>query len=774
MFFEVSSILKFKSIILKRIFYIVFLFAILIKSQTISITGLVKSSKNGEPIPYANISIKNTNYGTVSNAVGKFNLSLDASSYKLVVSCIGYASKTISVNSSSYLRIELNPVVYMLGEVIVSSLTWAEKFILKAIAKKNKQLQNLNYYVADAYSKTIFRQKSLGIVGLIESISKIGFKKPNLYSEELISNKLTENLSNIPYEFIAINQEINFISNTFKVANFELISPLNDNALDYYNFEVKQKTLLNTDTIVVLHVTPRKSDIPLLEGNLYFLMDTHQLLEADVEGNSFTRNSFQDSLKIYQKYTLKDSVFNLPSFVKFSLRMNFFGLYFNLEQQYTFINYTINNSQNEPFIIPDKQVVERPSKNIKTDSTLIKKFNVPLSQEETEFNNTVQRVFVDGPFYKKAITALFSYLPRILFDQPLNIFGYDSKKFSNLYRFNKVEGHYAGLEYQFFDTQALELYTKAGYAFGLKQSEYNIHFRWRQLILDFHKDVINLGRFDYLQSIKTFNALFYHEDPFHYYKSFGGSAKFLIPLSSRITFTPQINLEKEQPLDNSSKFSFFRKNLTYPENFRVASYNDNNIGFTLSFIENRDYLTNKKKIYSGQSFTNILSSFKFASEKFLKSTESFSEIDVNLVTHQELFSPFVVTIESDYHHINKTGFVNKMSFANNLSIFQYIQSPLSLYTLDNYSYYVQDYFKINTELNLYNLPQILFIKPSIGVLFTYLKPLNQNDLGISFNYLTDDFYEYGVVIKGLTFLNLYLLKNNINPKDFFIKINFTF
>lgn len=759
---------------MKHIAIIFFLFAILIKSQTISITGLVKDSKTGEPLPYANISIINTNYGTVTNNLGKFNLSLDSTSYKLVVSYIGYNSKTLTVNSPSYLQIELTPVIYEMDEVVVSSLTWADKFILQAIDEKNKQSEKLHHYFSDAYSKTVFKSQSLGIVGLTETISKVGFKKPNLYLEELISYKLSENLSNMPYEFIAINQEINLLCNTFKVGNFEIVSPLNDNALDYYNFELKQKTLINNDTIVVLHITPRKSDIPLLEGELYFLMDSHQLLEADVKGNFYTKDSVQDSLKIYQKYSIKESVYNLPSFVKFSVVMNFLGFYFNLEKQYTFINYSINNRQNEPFIVSDKRIVEGSNKNIKTDSTLIKKFNVPLSQEETEFNNTVQRVFVEGPFYRKAITALFSYLPRILFDQPVNIFGYDSKKFSNLYRFNKVEGHYAGLEYQFFDTQELELYTKAGYSFDLKQPEYNIHFRWQQLILDFHKDVINFGNFNYLQSIKTFNALFYHEDPLNYYKSFGGSIKFLIPLSSRITFTPHIIFEKEQPLNNSTEFSFFKKDLTYPDNFRVASYDDNNVGFTLSSIENRDYLTTEKKIYKGQSFTNISTSFKFASEKLLNSTESISEIDVNLDTYQEIYYPIYVNIESNYHHISNTGFVNKMSFVNNSSLFQYIQNPLSLYTLDYYSYYVQDFFKIKTDLNLFYLPQIFFIKPSIGALFTFLKSLNQNDLGISFDYLTDDFYEYGLIVKGLSFLNLYLLKNNINPKDFFIRIDFTF
>ncbi len=107
----------------------------------ISISGLVKDAETGALLPYTNIQVMNTNYGTVSNRDGHFRITIDSLSYKLTFSHIGYTSKSITINSSQKNEINLQPIVYELGKVVVSSLTWAEKFILEAIKKNEKAVK---------------------------------------------------------------------------------------------------------------------------------------------------------------------------------------------------------------------------------------------------------------------------------------------------------------------------------------------------------------------------------------------------------------------------------------------------------------------------------------------------------------------------------------------------------------------------------------------------------------------------------------------------------
>lgn len=753
---------------------VIFALSIEMLSQTISITGEVTDAVTKSPLAYANISVINTNYGTVSNQDGKFNLPLDSASYKIVISFIGYESDTLNVNSSDYYDIKLQPISYQMDEVIVSSLTWAEKFILEAIAVKNGQLENLHYYVADAYSKTTFTYDTIGVVGLIEAISEVQFIEPNLYSEKLFSYKVSRNFNSVSYEIFGINQETNLLNNTFKTGSFEIVSPLNDDALEYYRFELKRKTLLDRDTVVIIKVIPQRNGIPLLSGDLYFLLKNHRLIEVDAVGNSYAKNAYMDSLEVYQKYTVKDSLFNLPAFTKFSFVMNVTGLYVGFQQQYTFMNYDINSEKNKPVIIPDKKLVENLSRNISVDSERTAKFNVPLSQEEIEFSNRIDSIFVHAPFYKKAFFTLYSFGFSTLLDQPGEIFGYKYRNFANLYRFNRVEGHYLGLEYQLLNNETTDLYIKGGYAFNLKQPEFVIHFKEKQLIMDFYLKINNLGRFEYLQNINTIDALFYHNDPLHYYKSYGVSIEYYIPVSSRITFTPRLSLSKEEPVGKSTDFSFFYTDKDFMDNFEIPEYNNNKIGFTLSYIENKEYWAIERMIYKGQSFTNVAASIDLLSEDLLNSTEDLYEINLNLVTYQELFHPVTVKIDTDYRHISDTKFINKMGFVNSSQVFLYNTNRLSFHTLENYDYYLQDYFRFTADLTLFNLPEFFFLRPSIGAAYSYLKPMNENKVSNYFNYLTDDFYEYGLALKGLSMFNLYFLKNNFKKDEIFIELNTEF
>ncbi len=193
-------------------------------SQTITISGKIINVVTNKKLGYANISVQNTNYGTVSNNDGNYTLSLDSSSYVLKISYIGFESKYIKINSSKKnLNIFLKPLIYNLKDVVVSSLTWIEKFIIKAIEQKNIQKEKLIDYKADAYSKTLFKFKKkekFRLLGLIESISQISFEQPDFYKEKLLSYKPYYYMKNIPYEEIAINQKINFLDEYSKIENF--------------------------------------------------------------------------------------------------------------------------------------------------------------------------------------------------------------------------------------------------------------------------------------------------------------------------------------------------------------------------------------------------------------------------------------------------------------------------------------------------------------------------------------------------------------------------
>lgn len=78
--------------------------------------------ENGEPIAGANIVIKGTSVGTISNVDGAFSLSVPRQNTTLLITFIGYEDATVEVNEKSQLRVVMYPASEQLNEVVVTAL----------------------------------------------------------------------------------------------------------------------------------------------------------------------------------------------------------------------------------------------------------------------------------------------------------------------------------------------------------------------------------------------------------------------------------------------------------------------------------------------------------------------------------------------------------------------------------------------------------------------------------------------------------------------------
>jgi hypothetical protein len=89
-------------------------------SNNYTITGKVLSADDNMPIPGANIRIKGTSNGAITNQDGNFSLRLpDSSNKTLVASFIGMETQEIRTSPDSQLQIKLNSSSESLSEVVV-------------------------------------------------------------------------------------------------------------------------------------------------------------------------------------------------------------------------------------------------------------------------------------------------------------------------------------------------------------------------------------------------------------------------------------------------------------------------------------------------------------------------------------------------------------------------------------------------------------------------------------------------------------------------------
>ncbi len=136
-------------------------------TQTGEISGIINDLSSKEPLPYANVSIKGTVIGDITDIYGNFRLSnLAPGDYTLKISYVGYTTQEILVNLAAGEKkkvvIDLDQPLLSVGEVIVSSQRMGQN------AAINQQLSS--DALVNVVSKDAIR--SLPDVNAAEAIAK--------------------------------------------------------------------------------------------------------------------------------------------------------------------------------------------------------------------------------------------------------------------------------------------------------------------------------------------------------------------------------------------------------------------------------------------------------------------------------------------------------------------------------------------------------------------------------------------------------------------------
>ncbi len=99
-----------------------FLFFVLVtglQAQSLEVNGTVVSSKNKQPVPGANVVIKNSKRGVITDMDGKYRIKVNPNEI-LVFTCLGYESKEVKVENKETLNVTLNEETNKLEEVVIN------------------------------------------------------------------------------------------------------------------------------------------------------------------------------------------------------------------------------------------------------------------------------------------------------------------------------------------------------------------------------------------------------------------------------------------------------------------------------------------------------------------------------------------------------------------------------------------------------------------------------------------------------------------------------
>lgn len=88
----------------------------------VSVSGRIVSTEDEMPLPGVNILVKGTSTGTVSDADGKYDLSVSDANATLIFSFVGYSSQEVQVAGRTNFNISLESDSRQLSEVVVTAL----------------------------------------------------------------------------------------------------------------------------------------------------------------------------------------------------------------------------------------------------------------------------------------------------------------------------------------------------------------------------------------------------------------------------------------------------------------------------------------------------------------------------------------------------------------------------------------------------------------------------------------------------------------------------
>ncbi len=330
--------------ILTNFFLSSFLLSII--GQT-TIEGHVTDAQTLEPVVFANVLFQGTNKGTITDFNGFFSISGNPATDSLIISFVGYETKTVRIKKDTvqFIEIQLNPATYALEEVVVRPGENPAHIILRKVwaNRKFNHIEKLSSYQYENYSRSTVFLRKFGYKSDNESFFKPFAKTFNENAvstgEEAIPalpSYITESLSDVyflnspkrEYTYIkAMNTEglafdntgmvsqlvtkqenFYFPDNTVSLIDKSFISPLSRMGLFYYKYYLMDSGFIDGRYYCYeIKIVPRREEDPVFRGTMWINDTTFALKRISVEVGKKAELNFIQRIKIQQDYEQADS-----------------------------------------------------------------------------------------------------------------------------------------------------------------------------------------------------------------------------------------------------------------------------------------------------------------------------------------------------------------------------------------------------------------------------------------------------------------------------------
>ncbi|QKG80335.1 DUF5686 and carboxypeptidase-like regulatory domain-containing protein [Tenuifilum thalassicum] len=337
------------------------------QGQITKIRGTVLDAETKEPLPYVNVSFKNTAIGTITSDKGEFFLETRSTADTLIISFVGYKTETIKIRKGVYqeLKVELKPDAVELEAVIVKpGESQANRIIRNIIKNKDRNNPEKYTYSCKSYNKIqvdinnidddikkrkVFKQfdfiwnyvdtnavtgKTYLPIFITESISDYYHSADPKMEKEII--KATK-MSGVNNESVAqftgkIYQNVNIYDNYINIFDQGLVSPISNSGLLFYKYILLDSMFIGNRWCYQITFKPRRKMEPTFTGDFWVNDSTWAIVKAQIRLSDMVNLNFVNDMVATSEYVpINDSIWfpkQLTLFVDFNLTdktTGFFG-----------------------------------------------------------------------------------------------------------------------------------------------------------------------------------------------------------------------------------------------------------------------------------------------------------------------------------------------------------------------------------------------------------------------------------------------------------------
>jgi hypothetical protein len=319
------------------------IFSLEVHAQERVITGKVIDAQTKLPLVSCTVYSLNSGGGVITDENGKYRITIGKKTDSIGISMVGYQTiaKPVSKQNFQQIDFEMSPVITSMEAVVIqlkSKYSAAQKLVKKVIQHKDEN----NVFNNKSYQSKVYDKIEVDLKNIPEKLEKNVFLKPLMFAlknqdttadnQKVLPVYLSESNANFyyqknpekeRYDYTAIKssgvsnktilayldqlyKKLNVYDNNLRIANINFISPVSDNALNFYNYQILDTLYFQNHRCIQVQFEPKQYGSNTFRGFMWIADTSYAIKSVVMHIDKNANINFMNKFEISQNFEAND------------------------------------------------------------------------------------------------------------------------------------------------------------------------------------------------------------------------------------------------------------------------------------------------------------------------------------------------------------------------------------------------------------------------------------------------------------------------------------